>query len=129
DNGDGTVTDNLTKLIWRQDINCCGGRRTWAPALTDCNSLADGSCGLTDGSVAGGWRLPSIKELQSLIGYANFNPALPSGHPFTGVQPNYYWSGTTYADRTDNAWGVYMLDGFVIYGNKTQRVFVWPVRK
>jgi hypothetical protein len=49
DNGNGTVKDNLTGLIWLKDANCFS-RRTWAQALSDANSLANGSCGLTDGS-------------------------------------------------------------------------------
>ena len=52
DNGDGTVTDNLTGLIWLKDANCFG-TRTWNNALSDSNGLASGSCGLTDGSNAG----------------------------------------------------------------------------
>ena len=59
DNGDGTVTDNLTGLIWLKNANCFG-QRTWANALSDCNNLASGSCGLTDGSSAGDWSLPNV---------------------------------------------------------------------
>ena len=60
DNGDGTVADNLTGLIWMKNANCFG-TRSWEGALFDANTLADGSCGLTDGSVAGDWRLLNIK--------------------------------------------------------------------
>jgi len=66
DNTDGTVTDNLTGLIWLKDANC-DESKNWANALTWCNSLASGACGLTDNSVAGDWRLPNVKELHSLI--------------------------------------------------------------
>ena len=52
DNGNGTVTDSLTNLIWLKNANCFE-TRMWAQALTDCNGLASGSCGLTDGSSAG----------------------------------------------------------------------------
>ncbi len=68
DNGDGTITDNLTGLIWLQDANCLGAQ-TWADALSKANGLADGQCGLTDGSRAGNWRLPNINELSSLTQY------------------------------------------------------------
>ncbi len=93
DNEDGTVTDNLTGLLWLKDANCFGGR-SWANALSDANGLADGGCGLSDGSLAGDWRLPNVKELQSLIHYGVHDPALPDtsgmgqwseGDPFTGV--------------------------------------------
>ena len=127
DNGDGTVTDNLTGLVWLKNANCFG-IRTWANALIDCNSLADGACGLTDGSVAGDWRLPNVKELQSLIDFGQFNPALPTGHPFTGVQ--YYWSSTTLdAGSTIGAWSVSLSLGSVIaYDKTTDVLYVWPVR-
>jgi len=62
DNGNGTITDNLTGLIWLKNANCFG-TQTWAQALTDANRLANGACGLTDGSVAGDWRLPNVREL------------------------------------------------------------------
>ena len=78
DNGDGTVTDNCTGLIWLKNANCFEPTE-WSVALTDCNDLADGICGLTDGSVVGDWRLPNVKELLSLIDYANNFPALPTG--------------------------------------------------
>ena len=74
DNGNGTVTDRLTKLIWLKNANAFG-ERTWEQALSDANTLASGSAGLTDGSVAGDWRLPNVKELQSLIDFAYDNPA------------------------------------------------------
>ncbi len=81
DNGDGTVTDNLTALIWLKNTNCFGVR-TWNNALSDCNGLENGECGLTDGSSAGDWRLPNRFELESLLDIGNYNPALPSGLPF-----------------------------------------------
>ncbi len=124
---DGTVTDNLTGLIWLKNANAFGARN-WATALTDCNGLASGTAGLTDSSVAGDWRLPNVKELQSLIDFSNVVSALPSGHPFTGVQSGYYWSGTTYANGTVYAWYVYMLNGYVGSNDKTLFYYVWPVR-
>jgi hypothetical protein len=66
----------------------------------------------TDGSVAGDWRLPNVKELESLIDFGWHSPALPVGHPFSVVQ-SYYWSSTTDISRPDNAWSVNLDDGFV----------------
>jgi hypothetical protein len=129
DNGDGTVTDNLTGLIWLKDANCFGNQ-VWLNALSEVNTLADGSCGLTDGSVAGDWRLPNVKELQSLIDFGHWAPALPPGHPFSGVQLFGYWSSTTFADYTGGAWLVNLLYGDVYYGIKTYSpgAPVWAVR-
>ena len=119
DNGNGTVTDNLTGLFWLKNANCFGTRQ-WSTALEDANGLANGSCDLTDGSVAGDWRLPSLNELESLVNAA--------GHPFTGVQTSSYWSSTTYASSTSGAWYVNLYDGYVYYNDKTNNNYVWPVR-
>ena len=133
DNGDGTVTDNLTGLIWLKDANCFG-LRTWDDALSDCNELVNGSCSLTDGSRAGDWRLPNYRELFSLINAEAFDPddifepALPIGHPFTNVESFYYWSSTTNAQSNEIAWDVYMPTGSVYYDSKGNIYYVWPVR-
>jgi hypothetical protein len=127
ENGDGTVTDNLTGLIWLKNANCFG-TSNWATALTDCNTLNSGECDLTDSSIEGDWRLPNRFELESLLDMSNYNPALPSSHPFTGVQSSAYWFGTSYAFYTDYAWLVYMDFGSVYYTSKTTLSYVWPVR-
>lgn len=135
DNGDGTVTDNLTGLIWLKNANCFG-IRTWSDALNDCNTLADDGTNLTDGSVAGDWRLPNVKELQSLIHYGVYNPALPDtagtgkwkeGDPFSGVRSHDYWSATTHSNYT-GAWSVFLFDGSVNDLYKANSRVVWPVR-
>ncbi len=136
DNGDGTVTDNLTGLVWLQDANCFGSE-TWSDALSASNTLAYGYCGLTDGSSAGDWRLPNLRELQSLIAYQYSYPALSDaagtgiwseGDAFSGVESGYYWSSTTYADGTGYAWVVYLSVGSVSVGSKSGSYDVWPVR-
>src|SRR3989304_9745665 len=77
DLGNGAVKDRLTKLIWLKDANAFDAV-TWEQALSVANSLASGSHGLTDGSKSGDWRLPNVKELQSLIDFAYADPALSS---------------------------------------------------
>jgi hypothetical protein len=125
DNGDGTVTDNLTDLVWLKDANCFG-QKNWNNASA--YSLANGQCGLTDGSEAGDWSLPNSHELFSLIDDSQFNPALPSGHPFTGVQAGPYWFRPTSADIEKGARGINMSQGNVFYGYRTSILHVWPVR-
>ena len=127
DMNDGTVKDNLTNLIWLKNAECFGPQ-TWANALNAANTLASGACGLTDGSVAGNWRLPNVREVESLIDFGTFNPALPSGHPFSGVQPAVYWSSTTIADDPGLAWGVSMVVGSPRPVGKADTSRVWPVR-
>jgi Protein of unknown function (DUF1566) len=128
DNMDGTITDNLTHLIWLQDANCFG-TRTWAQALDDANSLNSGQCDLTDGSVEGDWRLPTVRELASLIDYEkSVGTVLPSPNPFMNFQSDLYWSSTTVALNTSGAWSVGFSDGFVLNFSKPNNNFVLPVR-
>ncbi|MFZ4792002.1 MAG: DUF1566 domain-containing protein [Candidatus Competibacteraceae bacterium] len=129
DNSNGTVTDSMTGLIWLKDANCAVvSPKAWAAALTAVATLASPSCGLSDGSTTGQWRLPSRDELQSLIDYTTRFPALPTGHPFTGVQSNNYWSSTSDASGTSDAWYVYLHYGNVALYGKANDYYVWPVR-
>ena len=136
DNRAGTITDNLTGLIWLKNSNCFG-QRTWQQALDDCKGLASGSCGLTDGTGAGIWRLPNRRELFSLIHDGYYSPAVPNtvgtgqwseGDPFNNVQSDFYWSSTSLAYQTVGAWYVYMDTGSVGDFDKSGFVYVWPVR-
>jgi hypothetical protein len=128
DNGNGTVTDNLTGLIWLKNADCFG-QKNWATALSDCNNLTAGYCGLTDGSVAGDWRLSNIKEIQSLIDYGNYSVALPSGHPFALGFSKDYWLSTTHPLFTQEyAWYVIMVSGTLDLDSKVITHRVWCVR-
>ncbi len=128
DNNNGTVTDNLTGLIWLKNGNCFG-TQIWTDALASANALASGSCGLTDGSVAGNWRLPNRLELESLIDFGRSSPVLPTGHPFSGVPFGSYWSSSTYAPSTSSvAWLVSISYGMVNGSAKIGGNYVLPVR-
>ncbi|MBF0525221.1 MAG: DUF1566 domain-containing protein, partial [Deltaproteobacteria bacterium] len=130
-NNDGTVTDNLTGLVWLRNANCFG-TKNWADALAAVNGLSSGSCGLSDISHAGDWRMPNINELSSLVDPGQYNPALPSGHPFLGVQTYvggavYYHSSTTTAIDTTGNWGVNFQNGLTTGCGKGS-IYVWPVK-
>lgn len=136
DNLDGTITDNLTNLIWDKDANRFG-TRNWSDALTDCNQLADNGGDLTDGSVAGDWHLANAKEYQSLIHYGAFNPAVPDtngtgqwtqGDPFNNVQSTVYWTSSTFTGSTSSAWRVFFDNGSLLSSNKDRFSFMWCVR-
>jgi hypothetical protein len=134
DNGDGTVTDHLTGLIWLKNANCPAGTRTWQLALyfgaaintgaNNCGDTSNGGINQTD------WRLPNVRELQSLVDYGQTaSLRLPSGHPFSNYfQASIYWSSTTVASFTSDAWFVNFLNGNVFFNGKTSVYFVTAVR-
>jgi hypothetical protein len=136
DHGDGTVTDNLTGLMWTQNANAPGPDtcnpeigKSWQSALKHVACLNKKSyLNYND------WRLPNRKELFSLIDLSRVNPALPQGHPFTDVQPESfpptsYWTSTTSGFLTDLAWTIDILWGYVHYEDKFVRHnHIWPVR-
>ncbi len=126
DNGNGTVTDKWTGLIWLKKANCW--HVNWQTALDNAKNLASDECDLDDGSKAGDWRLPNIRELHSLVDFSQDNPSLWSEHPFLKVLNSYYWSATTRVSFTSYAWVVGFNYGYVSSNVKTYTYYVWPVR-
>ena len=97
--------------------------------MTLVSQLSLGICGLIDGSSAGDWRLPNIRELLSLVDYGQSAPALPSGHPFLNVTPTgVYWSSSSFVGAPNFAWSVSLATGGDTSGNKLGFIGVWPVR-
>jgi len=138
DNGDGTVTDNLTGLIWLKDANCVG-KRNWSQAMVYAYYIEDGVCGLTDGSIIGDWRLPNVREIESLIHYGFALPALPNtegtgqwmeGDPFINVLSSHeYWSSTTYVPfGGDHSYTARLYLGYMYLEDTSDLFGVWPVR-
>lgn len=129
DNGNGTITDNLTGLVWLKNAGCFA-INPWATALGNANNLSSGECGLSDGSRAGDWRLPNRKEMLSLINrQQSDNSAWLNSSGFTAVQPGTYWTSTTYAGDGSRTWSVGMSASSVNFSHKTQDIcYTWPVR-
>jgi len=135
DNGDGTVTDHLTGLVWLKNANCFD-KRTWFEALEDSNTLMNGECGLSDDSEEGDWYLPNVRQLHSLIDYGTTRPAITDGHPFDDIPPfseeqdPVYWTSSN-QDVVNSAsvWTVNIRSGSVRNPyNRTKNFYVWPVR-
>jgi len=99
DNGDGTVTDNVTGLEWQQDDDDI--MRTWEDALAYCEGLS--LAGHTD------WKLPDIKELVSIVDTGRFNPAIDPIY-FPGTDDG-YWSSSSFARGPAMALLVYFRKG------------------
>jgi hypothetical protein len=142
DNLDGTVTDNLTGLMWIKDASRgCFDTMAWQDALdgiADFNanpglfSCNDYTANYND------WRLPNLNELKSLVHYDCDMPSISNtagtacwdGEPFFGVRADHYWSGTTCTWSPGAAWTVNFTHGQGIPYDKTytDRASVWPVR-
>jgi len=155
-NSDGTVTDNLTDLVWLQDANCLdaitdptipitidksvnGGTLNWSDALTWCNNLASGKCGLSDGSSAGDWRLPNINEILSLIHWGYQNPPISNDaggdrwgngtSSYINIISHLYWSSTTVPNGFNSrAFAIRLTLGQIEIPAKTELRYLWPVR-
>ena len=116
DNGDGTVTDTSTGLMWQQAVS---SNKTWEQALAYCEGLDLG--GYTD------WRLPSVRELRSLVDTSRFNPAINTSY-FPDTAASWFWSRTTNSYNTNDAWIVNFFFGDVDGHNKTNGYYVRAVR-
>jgi hypothetical protein len=100
DNGDGTLTDDVTALLWQKTAD--NTSRTWDDAVVYCDSLNSMNFGGHDS----GWRLPALVELDSIMdlsvdtgtGAAAINPA------FEGTAAAGYWTSTGDPDNSANAW-------------------------
>ena len=109
------VTDVQTGFIWEQSPDFFYG--AWAEAIAHCQAKTVGG--------QAGWRLPTIKELASLIDSSQKDPALPSGHPFGNIKSSIYWSSTP--SETDDivAWHVSFFTGEVVTDQKSQTRRAW----
>ncbi len=117
DNGDGTTTDLLTELTWQQIPSA--DSITWEQALSLANALS--YAGYSD------WRLPNIKELQSINDESLSNPSINQTF-FNGVNANHYWSSTSLPNQTSRAWYLETQYGVTSYQFKTNKLYALCVR-
>ncbi len=119
DHGNGTVTDNLTGLMWEKSPDSI--LKTWTDALSYANTLILG--GYSD------WRLPNINELESLIKANEYILATwLNTNGFSNVQSDRYWSSTTSHYVILAAYYVNFYDGWEGVWGKTSTYYVWSVR-
>jgi hypothetical protein len=114
---DGTVYDSLTNLIWQKTPYA--DTLTWEQALTYADTLTQ--AGYSD------WRLPNIKELQSIQDNTAINPALNTNY-FNVFGRKKFWSATTLSNRTTSAWYFDTQFGITTYQTKTSRLNTWVLR-
>ena len=108
DNENETITDNFTGLTWQKIQS--SNAMTWEEALAYSNSLS--FAGKSD------WRLPNVKELQSLNDVALSKPSFNKNY-FTNVLSGNYWSSTTMINALSRAWDINVDYGIVSYNEKT----------
>lgn len=120
DNGDGTVTDNITQLVWQKTP--FGTAMNWEQGLNYAENLTLAN--------ASDWRLPNIKELQSLNDESISNPSVNTNY-FTTIGVKNYWSSTTLKPNTANpssAWYFNTQFGITTYDLKSNNNYVLCVR-
>jgi len=145
DNNNGTITDNLTGLIWLKNANCINTGVNWTGALNgvvelntagtmngnNCGDISNGGSHQTD------WRLPNARELESLVHYGYTGPAVSNtagtgqwtaGDPFSNIQNWFYWSSTSNNSVVGWAWSTLMSGGGIDVRDKSDLSSVWPVR-
>jgi hypothetical protein len=140
DNGDGTLADTVTGLIWLKKADCIN--QAWSAALDTVAHLASGQCDLADGSSAGQWRVPNRAEMLSLSDRA---PTFPQASYLNGqyqgtasvngpvifdnfIVGNYYWTSSTDAADPNQAWTLYSCDFGVYNIAKTDLRYALAVR-
>ncbi|HEC15771.1 MAG TPA: DUF1566 domain-containing protein [Sedimenticola sp.] len=130
---DGAIMDKQTGLMWktcsegqtwRRD-GCQGdaGVYSWQEALLRAEAVNRG------GGYAGhsDWRVPNIKELDSLVELACFEPAI-NVEVFPDTPPGYFWAASPYLSDSEFAWGIGFRHGDSLIGRKTRAYHVRLVR-
>jgi len=105
DNGDETVTDTDIGLMWQKTT--APRIYTWEGALEYCDTTF---AGYND------WRLPNRNELQSIVDYSRYDPAID---PIFNTRTSYYWSSTTDAEYSSDAWLVGFRSGNILSFGKS----------
>lgn len=117
-NGEG-VLDNETGLVW--ETTPTRSQAVWKSAAGICAKKTVG--GKKD------WRLPALKELETLADHTIYPPpALPPGHPFSNIEFHGYWTSTEHEDYSFSAWDVNFDYGIVGNDFKINKNYIWCVR-
>ena len=141
DNGDGTITDTNTGLMWEKlsddgTIHDWNNTYTWDNAFSAKVATLNGGGGFAG---HGDWRVPNIKELQSIANYQNFNPAVSAvfnngctpGCTVTScscTQSDGYRSSSSFESNPSYSWGVVFNVGDSYYIPKANNFYVRAVR-
>lgn len=117
------ITDRRSGLTWHRNADLADAPLAWTDALEAVRRLNDAEEGFGTP-----WRLPNIRELESLADTARHSPAIAGHHLFDNIR-DFYWSATTSVYDPAYAWTLYTRDGNIGVGFKRNAEFhLWPVR-
>lgn len=124
DNGDGTVTDHLLKVMWvrrpHTDLpDKSKGEMNWEEAWKYCQALS--YAGYSD------WNLPTAREIASIIDFERINPAIDTSI-FPDIKSSWYWTKTQYPGDKNCYRCAGLYGGNVGYYHEGNTLYVWPVR-
>jgi hypothetical protein len=119
DNGNGTVTDISTNLMWMQSPKRVAV--SYEEAEDYCSTLTQ--------SGLSGWRLPTADEWQDIIDKSQQAPSLPKGHPFKNIVFSvFFWSKTKHTTLTQRIYVADLYTGKIGAQGKDNQYIAWPVR-
>jgi hypothetical protein len=138
DNGDGTITDQRTGLVWEK-LSSDGSIHDQDQSYVWDDAFAVKLAGLNAMAFAGhsNWRLPNVNELQSIVSYGATDPSVLPAFNTSCISgctvltcsctSGPYWSSTTYEADHTFAWIVSFFDGLVGASDKSSNGFVRAV--
>ena len=105
----GVVLDKRNGIYWQDTLNSKESSDDWDDAIAYCDKLE--LAGMTH------WRLPTFKELFSIVDYRRIKPAIDPVFDFTELGT--YWTSTTFAPNVSRAWTIDFRTGKSFYSYKT----------
>jgi hypothetical protein len=120
----GTVYDTVARLTWQQAVPATSF--TWSSDGTT-GSAQDYCQSLTLGGFSTGWRLPTMKELASIVDVTTNNPAVDS-NTFPSTPTSAFWTSSPCVIHAGLAWAVSFDDGSVVYFGASNALNVRCVR-
>ena len=115
-----TVKDNHTGLEWQDNSDAKTIKRDWQGAKEYCQELT--LAGFSD------WRLPTIKELQSIVDIKRYKPAIKKTFKYVTTSAYPYWSSSEDVSAINYAWRVSFYTGSINHASKSNEYFVRCVR-
>jgi hypothetical protein len=113
--GNGTVYDSKSKLTWQQTVS------STAYALADAKTYCAGVGASLGGT---GWRVPTIKELLSIVDFSQTAPPMIDPNAFPATPSAVFWSSSPLAGSSSYAWYVRFVSGYTDYDHVVSSPFL-----